>query len=116
MVGSQRNAVAESRHPGSSISVMAPRRRPSALLVAGTMALLATACGTGNGDKTLCSTYVSMDSSDQRNTITTMYQQDGDSNPSSAEVSEGQRSASDYCANPYPNIDTIDGMFGSRAP
>ena len=116
MARSQRNAVAESRRPGSPISVVAPGRRPLSLLVAGTIALLATACGSGNGDKTLCSTYMSMDSSDQRSTITTMYQQDGDSNPTSDQVSEGQRSAADYCANPYPNIDTIDGMFASRAP
>jgi hypothetical protein len=116
MVRSQRNAVAESRRPALPISVMAPSRRPLSLLVAATMALLATACGMGNGDKTLCSTYMSMDSSDQRSTIATMYQQDGDSTPSSDQVSEGQRSASTYCANPYPNIDTIDGMFASRAP
>ena len=112
----QLTAVAASRHRGSPISVMTPSWRASALLVAGTMALLATACGTGNGDKTLCSTYMSMDSTDQRSTITTMYQQDGESNPSSDAISEGQRSASVYCSNPYPNIDTIDGMFTSRAP
>jgi hypothetical protein len=109
----RRRRVASPRLP---ISVMTPSRRPAALLVAGAIALLATACGSGNGAKTLCSAYMSMDSSDQRSTITTTYQQDGESNPSSDEVSEGQRSAAAYCSNPYPNIDTIDGMFTSRAP
>jgi hypothetical protein len=78
------------------------------------MALLATACGSGSGDQTQCSAWISMDNADQRSTITSMYQQDGRSNPGNDEVSQLQRAASYYCANPFPNISTISGMYASR--
>jgi hypothetical protein len=80
------------------------------------MALLATACGSSLGYETPCSAWVSMDNSDQQSTITSIYQQDGQPIPSKSDVSELQRSASNYCSNPYVNDDTIGGMRDSRAP
>lgn len=88
-----------------------------ALLVAGVVALLATACGSSLGFKTPCPTWVSMDRSDRQSTINAIYQQEGQSTgPSSSEVSEFERLAGDYCSNPYVNDDTIGGMLDSRAP
>lgn len=80
------------------------------------MALLATACGSSLGYETPCSAWASMDNSDQQSTITAIYQQYGQSNPSRSDVSELQRSASAYCSDPYVNDDTIGGMRDSRAP
>lgn len=91
-------------------------RRGIALLVAGAVALLvATTCGTSLGYQTPCSTWISMDSSDQRSTVINIMQQGGASNPSSADVSDFERLASDYCSDPYVNDDTIGGMRDSRA-
>jgi hypothetical protein len=57
-----------------------------------------------------------MDGTDQQSTIITMYKESGLSNPSSAAVVSGQRSVSTYCADPLPNVNTIDGAFDSRPP
>jgi hypothetical protein len=84
-------------------------------LVAGAIALLATACGSSLGYQTPCPVWVSMDSSDQQSTVIAVFQQEGQSNPSSSDVSEFERLASDYCSDPYVNDDTIGGMRDSRA-
>jgi hypothetical protein len=104
MTCAQRIVVAESRHPGLPISVTTPGWRRLALLVSGAMAFLATACG-ASGSSTHCSSYMSMDSADQRSTITTMLQQDGFSNPSADDVSSEQTSKSEYCS--------IAGLYGT---
>jgi hypothetical protein len=78
------------------------------------MALLATACGSGSGAKTLCSAYLAMNNSDQRSTITATLQQWGGSNPSREDVSNSQRLATAYCLDPLVGTDTIDGMLDSR--
>jgi hypothetical protein len=78
------------------------------------MAVLTTACGSSLGYKTPCSVWVSMDNADQQSTMITIAQQSGDSNPSSLGVSEGQRLASAYCADPLTGDDTIGGMLDSR--
>jgi hypothetical protein len=112
MACAQRIVVAETCHPGLPTSVITPGRRRLALLAAGAIALLATACGSGSGGGTPCSVYTSMDSSDQMSTVTTMLQQFGESNPSSDDVSAEQRSASAYCS--VAGLDgTIDGVADS---
>src|ERR1035437_8259280 len=103
MAGSQRIVVAELRRRGSC-----PRRL--ALVVAGATALLATACGSSLGYQAPCSAWVSMDSADQQSTVIAIYQQEGQSNPTSPDVSEVQRSASAYCSDPFVNDDPIGGM------
>jgi hypothetical protein len=55
-----------------------------------------------------------MNSADQQSTITTMYKQSGLSDPSSAGVVSGQRSATAYCSDPIPGVNTIDGLMDSR--
>jgi|SRR5580700_5272673 hypothetical protein len=116
MAGEQGVAVSESRDSGPSSSAITPSRRLGALVVAGAMALLATACGSSLGWDTPCSTWVSMDSADQQSTISAINQQDGLSSPSSSDVSEFQRSAAAYCSDPIVNQPTIAGMLDSRAP
>ncbi len=114
MACSQRLVVAQSRRPGSPIHAISQRRRRQVLLVAGVFALLGTACGNALGGGTPCSAYLSMDNSDQQSTITTMFQDYGQANLSSDDVTQAQRSASTYCSDPLPGIDTIDGMLDSR--
>ena len=82
--------------------------------MAGAMALLATACGSSLGWDTPCSTWGSMDSADQQSTVIAIFQQEGQSTPSSSDVSEFQRQASDYCSDPTINQPTIIGMLDSR--
>ena len=78
------------------------------------MALLARACGSALGGNTPCSVYLSMDGSDQGSTITTELQQLGESNPSTADISESQSLASSYCSDPLPGSNIIFGMLDSR--
>src|SRR6204780_3639218 len=102
------------------IGIAQVRRRSScprrfALLMAGATALLATACGSSLGYKTPCSTWDSMDSSDQRSTVVALYEQEGaPSSPSSFDLSNFERLASDYCSDPLGTDDTIGGMLDSR--
>jgi hypothetical protein len=114
MTGAPRVVVAESRNPESPSSKIIPSRPLGALLVAGAVALLATACGSSLGYDTPCSIWVSMDNADQQSTVMAIYQQDGQSNPSSSDVSEFQRQASEYCSDPNVNQPTIVGMLDSR--
>jgi hypothetical protein len=108
MAGAQR-FVAVLRRPSSL-------RRGIALLVAGAIALLvATTCGRSLGYQTPCSTWISMDSSDQRSTVINIFQQGGPSNPSNSDISDFERLASAYCSDPYANDDTIGGLRDSRA-
>lgn len=94
---------------------MTPGRQDVALCAAGALALLATACGSGSGGNTLCSTYMSMNTADQRSTITTMLQQGSGSKPPSDEVSETRLSASAYCEYTIANVDEpISGYVDSR--
>ena len=67
---------------------------------------------------TLCSTYLSMNTADQRNTITTMLRQNGDgSAPPSDEVSETELSARDYCLDTRATVDeNISGYIDSAPP
>jgi len=115
MACAQRIVVAESRHPGLPVSLTTRGWGRLALLVAGAMALLATACG-ASGSSTPCASYMSMDSADQRSTITTMLHQDGFSNPSGDDVSSEQSSKSAYCS--YAGLDgtTIGDPADSVAP
>lgn len=55
-----------------------------------------------------------MDKADQQSTITAIYQQEGQPNPSSSDVSEFERLASAYCSDPLVNQPTISGMLDSR--
>ena len=55
-----------------------------------------------------------MDSADRRDTIINMVRQDGGPTPSSADLAQTELSASDYCADPFANDDTIGGMLDSR--
>jgi hypothetical protein len=82
--------------------------------VAGAMSLLASACASSLGYDTPCSTWVSMDNADQRSTVIAIYQLAGPSIPSSADVSQFQRQASDYCSDPNLNQPTLVGMLDSR--
>jgi hypothetical protein len=116
MAGAQRVVVAESRDRGSPSSKITPNRCLRALLVAGALTLLGTACGSSLGYDTPCSTWVSMDNADQQSTVIAMNQQDGMSNPTNSDVSEFQRAASAYCSDPIVNQPTLAGMLDSRAP
>jgi hypothetical protein len=91
------------------------RRRPLlALLGAGAVALLSSGCASTLGLATPCSVWVSMDNADQQATIINMVHEDGGPTPSSYDVSQTQLLASDYCADPFVNDDTIGGMVDSR--
>lgn len=114
MACSQRSVFGQWRRPGSQGSVITRGRRVGVLLAVGALAMLAAACGSALGGQTPCSVYLSMDGADQQNTIITMYRQSGLSNPSSDAVVSGQRATSTYCADPIPNVNTIDGVFDSR--
>ena len=114
MASAQRAIDPKPRRLRSRVGVISPRGRTLALLVPAALALLATACGTGDGDQTQCSTWVSMSNSDQQTTITNMLEKDGEPHPATDEVTETQRAASYYCAHPFSNISTLSGMSASR--
>jgi hypothetical protein len=82
--------------------------------VAGAMSLLATACASSLGYDTPCATWVSMDNADQRSTVIAIYEAAGPSKPSSSDISQFQRQATDYCSDPDVNQPTIVGMLDSR--
>jgi hypothetical protein len=90
------------------------RRLLPALLGAGAIALLSSGCASPLGLATPCSVWVSMDNADQQGTIINMVHQNGGPTPSSSDVSQTQLLASDYCADPFANDDTIGGMLDSR--
>ena len=90
------------------------RRLVPGLLGAGTIALLSSGCASTLGLATPCSVWVSMDNADQQATIITMVHEHGGPTPSGEDVSQTQLLASDYCADPFLNDDTIGGMVDSR--
>jgi|GEM_PF-6190105 len=90
------------------------RRLLPALLGAGAVALLSNGCASTLGYATPCSVWVSMDNADQQGTIINIDHQYSQAYPSSYDVSQAQHLASDYCADPFANVDTIGGMLDSR--
>jgi len=93
--------------------MIAPLRRSLVVIAAGTLAMLATSCGSGG--KTKCSDYLSMSGSDRQSAIVAMLQQRGTSNPSSIQVSIAEGSASAYCSLSSlggNSSTTIDGIYG----
>jgi hypothetical protein len=96
-------------------SMARPRLRPlPALLGAGAIALLSSGCTSTLGLATPCSVWASMDHADQQATIINMVHQDGGPTPSRSDLAHTELSASAYCADPFPNDDTIGGMLDSR--
>jgi len=85
-------------------------------LIAGVVALLATACGSSLGYDTPCSVWVSMDTADQQSTFDNLLHQEGQPDGNSSYVAEFERLADAYCADPLLPDDTIGGMRDSRPP
>jgi hypothetical protein len=101
-------------HACAQVTVTAPTRQRLALLAAGAIASLASGCASTLGWDTPCSAWVSMDNADQRSTVVNIFQMQSGTDFTSAEVSQFQQQASDYCADPNSNQPTIIGMLDSR--